>query len=264
MGSTRRNQSNTTNQVDSRQIHETVNETEQRVEDSFNTETRFDVQDESQGNISAGGNVTVESEAASIASSEASQALGEANAALQAQLAEEQRRTAEINADLERDRTDANRQIAEANAQLQADLAEQQRRTSEAALSTNANVANNAISQTRRASEQATQAVVDISEEALKRNSLHVAEVLTAGNDNLTATLDFLEDDEAQDRKLLESNFEFLGDTIQEANTLTTTAVTEAFKSTVGGLADEQQQTLLIGLAIIAALAVLITWRKSS
>lgn len=270
MGSTRRTQSNTTNQVDSRRIYQTEIDYEHRIDDSFNNETRFDVRDESAGNISAGGNVTVESEAASVAASKAAadqaaetRKIAEANAKLQAELADQQRRTNEANAKLEEERAKRDRDIAIANANTQAKFAEEQRRASEKAFSANTSVSTAAITETSKASERAIKSVVDISEEALERNSAHVAEVLAAGNENLDDTLAFLEKDEAEDRKLIESNFDFLGERIDEANKLTTTAVTEAFKSSIGGLADEQQQTLLIGLAIVAGLVALLAWRKS-
>ncbi|WP_035921964.1 hypothetical protein, partial [Kordiimonas gwangyangensis] len=67
MGSTRRSQENTTNQIDSRQIHETVNNTEIDYElDVDNSQ-----EDSNNGNILAQGNVTIESEAAAVAASEA-------------------------------------------------------------------------------------------------------------------------------------------------------------------------------------------------
>ena len=190
--------------------------------------------------------------------------IAELNAELERERAEEARRIAEANAQVERERAAANAAIARANAETQSRFAEEQRRASQAALSANTSVANNAISETRRASEEATKAVVGISEEALERNSMHVQEVLNAGNENLTATLDFLEADEQADRKLFSDQFNFLGDTIEQANALSTTALTEAFKSTIGGFAEGQQKTLIYGLGIIAVLGAVAIWRSKA
>ena len=263
MGSTRRNQSNETNQIDSRQVNDTVNniDIERRIEDAFNT--AVDVEDNSQGNITAGGDVTVQSEVSSIAASEAATATVEAATQLQADLAAEQRRTAEINAQIEQERVENNRRIAEANATAQERLAEEQRRVTEASLDSNEAVSIASITATNRASERATQAIVDVSEEALFRNGQYIQNVLDGGKDNLSEALDFLEQGDAEDRKLLESGFGFLGSTIEDANTLSTKALSEAFKSTVGGVADSQQKTLLIGLASLAALVLFLALRKS-
>ena len=266
MGSTRRNQSNETNQIDSRQIHETITnidyeqdiEVDNRQDTDIDIDNRrttdIDIRDESQGNISnVTGNVTVQSENASIAASAAAAAI-----------ADEAARIAEANAQLQADLAEQQRRTNEANAQLQERFIEEQRRATEAALESNQAVSLASIAAAGRANERAADAIVDISEEALERNSLHVQEVLDAGSNNLGSALDFLEAGDEQDRKLLEGGFDFLGDTIKDANKLSSSSLTAAFKSTIGGFADGQQKTLLAGLGISAALILFSLFRKSS
>ncbi len=266
MGSTRRSQTNHSNPIDSRQIHETTTtvDIERRIEDSNNTTNELDLRDESEGSFrNIGGNVTVESEAVSIAAIEENARLieelaeeqrrtQESNNALEEQRAAEARRIADINAQIERDRAENNRRIQEQQQETQRRFAEEQRRASEAAISGNTSVSIAGINATQR-----------IANDALEQGTRNLQDALKSNNQTVADTLSFLEEDEEEDRKLLEKNLEFLGETIEGSNELVTTSLTEAFKSTVGGFADAQQKTLLAGLAVLAVLMFILNFRKA-
>jgi len=248
MGSTRSTRSNSTNQIDSRQIHETVNNIDQRLEDSYNTSSEIDIQDESQGNISAGGNVTVQSVEASIAASEALE-----------RIAEENRQAQEANAQALADLAAENRRIQDQINATQQEQARQQTEQASIFASNNSNVSRAAIEAAERVSDNFR----GVTETALQTNASVVEEAFETNEANFSETVDLLRDDDRTDKQLFSETFKIFDAAVKDANDTSEASLANSFKSTVGGLADEQQQTLLIGLGIVAALLALMAWKKS-
>jgi len=289
MGKTAREQSHSTQQIDSRRL----------FENSFNQDYDFDYEDKSAGNVSAGGDVTIQSVEAAQAATQAAEKLAEeqrraiekqleedrkkaeAAAALEAKRAEEQRRTAEAHAEEIRKAAEAATLTAQKLAEEQRRATEAQvielRRTAEAATLT----AQKAVEENRRVTERSHQTAERLAatnaatlqkaleenrrttESANTNNLEAVKSALDANENSFANVVSFLEKDEERDNNQQTENFKLLSDKLKEANELSTNALSQAFKSTVGGFADQQQQMLLIGFVVLAGVGAFAMWRGS-
>ncbi|WP_417449528.1 hypothetical protein [Kordiimonas sp.] len=242
MGSTRRSQTSNTNQIDSRQIHETVNNTELDYElDVDNSQ-----EDSNNGNIFATGNVTLESEGASIAASEAAAASAEAAAKAAEEIFEQAAKAQEAQAK-------AMAEAAKGNADAAAKLGEEARRLGEGAF----DAATTLSGQMQALAEDTGKNVTDTAKNAIDmalsaaKEAMDVATEINA--DSLSANRDVVADVLAFADEAADGNRESL----QDAFKLNALALEESFESTVGGIADQQQKTLLMGLGIVALMGVL-------
>lgn len=255
MGSTSRDERNTTNQIDSRQIHTTTTTVEAETENTVEDSNNLSFEDKSEGKITAGGNVTVQSEAASIAASEAAQ-----------KSAEEANETA--------------RKAIDSTVSGFETFSDNTKDITEAAFDSNTAVTEAAFDSNRDISETAIEGVVDASENALESNlgaiessfsfladsqeqdRELVAAALDGNQDVLEESLHFLKDSQSADRASFESNFrdtlDTLDSSLKASNELSQNSLSSAFQSTVGGLAEQQQKTLLTGVSMIAVVLLII------
>ena len=249
MGKTKNSTQNTTNQVDARQL--TENNTE--------IDIRNDFEDSSEGNIHATGDVTIQSEAVAISAIEQVSETQQEFADLQRDISRENAKTLQTALDANQEVTEQalefNAQVSEQALDFGKDVSEkaieETSRFAEFATDRVADLADDAIDEVAKANERATDAVVDVSTLAIETNE-----------NNFKETLDFLETEGASTRSLLKDTFQTATQQQKESNELAQFALGESFKSTVGGLADQQQKTLLYGLGMISALGIFISWRR--
>lgn len=194
----------------------------------------------------------------------------ESAADLMQRLAEEERRKAIAQAELEKERAEEEtrrtlaaleetRRAAEiANQTAQAAI-EESRRVAENSNSTAVALNNNtnatlsaAIAENRRVAESANE------------TSLETAKAALASNENtVDAVTRLLEKDQIEDNALITSSFDVLSDKLTEASDSNTKALSQAFQSSVGGLAEQQQQILIYGFVALIVVGGIVVWRTS-
>jgi len=284
MGSTSRDERNTTENIDSRQIRTTTledsgNQTVEyedssegqnnaggnienttledsgntNVEDSGNTE--IDYEDSSQGQINATGNVTIQSEAVSLASIEAAnRSAVEASAALQSGFASFSNQLEAANGRA----IDGNVKATEAAFDFTGGAVSSLEDVSKSALKSNEDVSKAAFN----SNEAVSLGAFNFAEEALEENSGVLQTAFDANQAGFESVLNFLGDSLSEEQRAIENTFStglnFLTTNLQDANELSLQSQSNAFQSTVGGLADKQQTTLLIGMGMVAIVLLVI------
>lgn len=244
MGKTSRDERNETNQIDSRQIHTTTTEVDQEYEidnsvefdqdNSVEDSNNFTFEDDSEGKLTAGGNITIQSEAISLRAIESSE-----------KAAEEARKASEA-------AIRAAEKAAEELSDGFSTFSDNVEKISDSAFESNTKV-----------SQSAFDTVEDVTETTVKESLDFVATSFESG-------LDFLEAAEGDRQASFDSNvskaFGTLQTSLEDANRLNSESLSNAFQSTVGGLAETQQQTILISVGIVAAVLalVLIFGRKNN
>lgn len=232
-GRTSRAQSNYTQNTDARQLDQ-----------SARTFT-----DQSEGNINAAGPVNIESVEASLEAIRASVDLSRESTSQFETVNETARRQAE----------EQSRATAEAN-ETARQLAEEQRLATEAAIAATTTVSTSAIEGANRTAETAIRSVSESAGAAINSNVDVIRRGFDATERGIEETLNFLRADDASDSAVIADNFDFLGDTIREANDLSSKSLEGAFNSTVGGFAEQQQKMLIWGLVAVVGLGAVAIW----
>lgn len=244
-GRNERNDVNRTQQIDARQLDQS--RTDFRYDFRSETRTDFDLEDRSAGNITAGGNVTVQSVDANVAEEQrrATEALAEQQEAIQREREETERRRLEEQRRIEEEREETrqreaeeNRRILEANNQTLQEIARQQSQQVNAF----------------------TSATVSVSQEALKQNSVIAENAFTASRANFAEATGLLRDAGHNTKSILQDNLATIDGAIKDANASSASALNQAFRSTVGGFAESQQRTLLIGLGVVVVAGAVVIW----
>ena len=244
--------SNSTTQIDAKQQHTTTIEQ--------------DISDSSEGKLTAGGDITIES-------TEVATAAIDANAELQEAFAREQRHMFEEQQATLRDALAQSSNVSETAIQEASQLAS-------STVSDVTRLAENVVEETAQASQQATEAVSDIAargfdfaQNVVEENTLItkganetvssvVSQAFSTNENNFQKTLNFLEEDGDQDRAVIQSSLEALTNNVKNQLEVTETSVTKVFESNTAGILQSVQKTMLIGAAIIAAVAVAIGRKK--